>query len=93
VGLSSFVMSRREYGGTVNFTGADVDVAPVVGNGSFSERAVDVSGGGRMGRGLPFCGHFNSIGWVNFGEEKARYPGTYRGGESNVVDAFMEVAI
>ena len=50
-----------------------------------------------MGVEPPFCGHLNSIGWVNFGEDKARYPGMYRGGESNAVDArphaFMEVAI
>ena len=37
-------------------------VISVVHNGWFSEWAVEVDGSGRMGRGLPFCGQFNSIG-------------------------------
>lgn len=40
----------------------DVDVVSVVHDGWFSEWAVEVDGSGRMGRGVPFGGQFNSIG-------------------------------
>ena len=55
------VNAKGERGTVVTFV--DVDAIFVVGGGWFSDSswAVELDGSGRVGRGLTFCGQFNSI--------------------------------